>query len=154
MATTRRIEVKGLKEIDAVLRRLPAKVTEKVIVDGLKAGGRVIADDMRRRVPVDTGALKRAITVRKATRRQLRQGTGTVVAGFRPPRSRIAHLVEFGTSRTAAQPFIRPALETKANEAIRVIGAAFGRAIEKAAADLAGTFSRNRRIPGARGRRR
>ena len=74
----------------------------------LEAGQRragVVALDLRnemvRRVPVDTGALKLSIGLRKI-------GEGHYRVGTREP---YAPFVEFGTRKQKAQPFMRPAVE-------------------------------------------
>jgi hypothetical protein len=41
-----------------------------------------------------------------------------VLIGFKKPASRRAHLIEYGTSRHGAQPFMRPAMDGKAAEAL------------------------------------
>jgi hypothetical protein len=46
--------------------------------------------------------------------------------GFKKPRSRIVHLVEFGFmhkggNMVAARPFIRPAMDAKAKEALEIM---------------------------------
>lgn len=54
-----------------------------------------------RRCPVDTGRLRQSIGLKKIGDGHYRVGTNVVYAPF----------VEFGTRRTRAQPFLRPALE-------------------------------------------
>ena len=45
--------------------------------------------------------------------------------GFRDPR-KYAHLVEFGTSKTAAKPFMRPAFAATKDTMVRELGAVIG----------------------------
>ena len=49
----------------------------------------------------------------------------------------MGHLPEFGTSRTAAQPFLRPAFDARSNEALNIIRSNLKDEIEKAAARYA-----------------
>jgi hypothetical protein len=44
-----------------------------------------------------------------------------VLIGFKPPVSRRAHLTEYGTSKHGARPFMRPAMDAKAGEALTVM---------------------------------
>ncbi len=60
----------------------------------------VIAENARQIVPVKTGTLKSTIKV---------TGGDTVVAGGN--KAPYAGAVEYGTSKRAAQPYIRPAIE-------------------------------------------
>jgi HK97 gp10 family phage protein len=45
--------------------------------------------------------------------------------------SRYAHLIEYGSSRQAAQPFLRPALDEKSHEVIQVMADAMRSGIER-----------------------
>lgn len=60
-----------------------------------------IRNDAVRAAPVDTGRLRQSIGVQKIGDGHYRVGTNVRYAPF----------VEFGTRRTRAQPFLRPALE-------------------------------------------
>jgi HK97 gp10 family phage protein len=59
-----------------------------------------------------------------------------ILIGFRPPASRRAHFTEFGTSHSSAQPFMRPALDTRARQALFEMGRVLAVAIEKVASGL------------------
>jgi HK97 gp10 family phage protein len=99
--------IRGAKELQKLLKALPQRVAKRVTVNGLRAGGRVIANGMKQRVPVRTGDLRDSIIVSSAAKAT--RGKSNVVVGFRTPTSRRAHLVEFGTEHSAAEPFMRPA---------------------------------------------
>lgn len=125
------IKVRGLRELDAALRLLPKNIEKRVLGNAIRAAGRVIAADAKTRVPRATGQLKRSIVVRA-----VRGGAGRAVVGFLKPRSRIAHLIEFGTRFMAARPFLRPALDTKAPDAVRKFGEIAGKGVAREAAKL------------------
>lgn len=82
-------------------------------VEAAAAGDRAAAllalklrNEAVRRCPVDTGRLRQSIGLQKVGEGHYRVGTNVVYAPF----------VEFGTRRTRAQPFMRPAMEAvKAN---------------------------------------
>lgn len=78
-------------------------------VDGMN----VIAEEARRLVPVDTGALQSTIGV------EVEGETVNLVAGGDGVDYQA--YVEFGTSKMAAQPYMRPAIDTKKNEADKAI---------------------------------
>lgn len=79
-------------------------------------------EEAKRLVPVLTGALKRSITYTMPEGGS-RSHTRVVLIGFKPPVSRRAHITEFGTKRSAAKPFLRPALDGQAGKAITAMGA-------------------------------
>jgi HK97 gp10 family phage protein len=147
-------KVLGAPAIEKVLAELPKKIGEKVLVKALRAGARPIVRAAKQRVPVRTGKLKKSITVRKATQKQRRKGTGIVLIGFRKPTSAIAHLVEFGTSKASAQPFMRPAIDEKGRDAIQTIGEKLGKEIEAEATKLAGPLAKSGLLKRHRRRRR
>lgn len=76
--------------------------------DGAREAAEMIRERAKFRAPVDTGALRRSITVVRAGKLRYVVKTGVDYAGF----------VEFGTRHMAAQPFLGPALE-EARRSIR-----------------------------------
>jgi HK97 gp10 family phage protein len=122
------VKIMGAGELEDALRTLEPKVAKRVGGRALKAAGELIADQARTRVPVDTGRLEDSITVSLTT---AKSGERRGVIGFkRGHGSRIAHLVEYGTVKTPAQPFIRPAIDDKAEDAIALMGGMLWRGIE------------------------
>lgn len=138
MVAPRGSAIVGAAELEWALKKLGEKIGNKVLDAALRAGARPIVKEAKRLVPVRSGELKRSITVRKATKRQRRRGFGEIFIGFRGEVSRRAHLSEFGTVHSRADPFMRPALDAKAQEAIDIVGKQIGSRVEKAAAELAG----------------
>jgi HK97 gp10 family phage protein len=74
----------------------------------------VIAKEAKVLVPVDTGALQITIGV------EVEGETVSLVAGG--GEVDYALHVEFGTIKMAAQPYMRPAIDTKGNEAVKAAG--------------------------------
>lgn len=169
----------GAAELEALLKQLPERVAKNVTTTGLRAGARIIAKAARDRVQanpsVDSGLLAKNITSR--ARKRSRKGSAVVSVGVRGVKqsvvrkgktkatfanpSRYAHFVEFGTKprfqektgrytgQMRAEPFLRPALDEKAGEAIIKIGESMGRGVEREAAKLAAgktSFVTGRRI--------
>ena len=135
--------LRGGRELQQMLNSLPAKLEKNIMRSALRAGARVIADEAKANVPVDNGDLKRSIKVSTRGKR------GKVEARVRAGGKGVfyAHMVEFGTAahvikgkngkrlffngvfaesinhpRARAKPFMRPALDGRANEAIRAVG--------------------------------
>jgi HK97 gp10 family phage protein len=127
-----RLEVKGGKALERALLRLPKELDRaRVTTNALAAGGRVIRDEAKLAVPVETGELRDSIVVRR-----VRGQAGHVVVGFLKPTSRRAHLTEFGTSTASARPFMRPALDVSGRAAINEIARALRKGIDRVAAKL------------------
>ena len=66
--------VQGAKDLHAKLRQLERRVAAKLERQGTRAGTKVFADEVKRRVPFDSGLLKSAITVRALKRKKGRVG--------------------------------------------------------------------------------
>jgi hypothetical protein len=69
-------QIKGGREIDALLKQLPVEVETKILRNGLAAGAAVIRDEARSRVRKRSGALAKAIKTSRDTKR----ADGQVVA--------------------------------------------------------------------------
>jgi HK97 gp10 family phage protein len=108
-------EIKGAKEMEALLKELGPRVATRLGDKALRAAARPIVKEAKRLVPVRTGQLKRSIV---AVMGRAKPTTRVVLIGFRRPVSRRAHLIEYGNSRHPAQPFMRPALDSQHEEAL------------------------------------
>lgn len=107
MAKGYRVTVDGLDELKKRLEKLSDDLRAKA-EDALSESADAVKKDMMRRVPVDTGNLRRSITAR-VRKRQL-----TANVGPRPGKSAFyGYWVEFGTSSMRAQPFAGPAAEAE-----------------------------------------
>ncbi len=129
-------KITGAKEMERLLKELGPNVASRVGDKALRAGAKPIVAEAKRLVPVKTGALRKAITV-AVQRRRKGPGERVVLIGFKRPESRRAHLTEFGTVNAPAQPFLRPALDSKAGEALNEVGRVLGKGITDEALKLA-----------------
>ena len=142
-------KIEGALEMERLLKELGPQVAARAGDKALRAAGKVIVDRAKELVPVDTGELRDSITV-QAPKRRRRQGERQMLVGFERPTSAIAHLVEFGTAPhgghpgTAPHPFMTPALDEKAGEALDKMGKALGEGITRAAERLAGWRGKGR----------
>jgi len=128
-------EVQGLKELYATMNELPVKVEKNIMRGMIRAAAKPIYEEARRRAPVLQsldprrvfGALAKSIHIRSV---QVKNGNvvGGVAAGGTAKVGRgknkveadafYARFVEYGTVKTPAQAFMRPAIDTKTPEAI------------------------------------
>jgi HK97 gp10 family phage protein len=107
--------VTNLKELDGA-NQLLAQLEDLGNADYIPAmvkGAEVILEEMKTLTPVDTGAL------RDSERIEVVDDAVLLVAGD-GERVDYAIFVEIGTYKMAAQPYMRPAIDTKGDEAMRV----------------------------------
>lgn len=135
--------IKGGAELQKFLDTLPVKVERNIMRSALRAGAKPIAEEARSLVPIDSGELRDSIRVSTRSRR------GVVSASVKAGNKKAWYwrFVEFGTAAheikpknakslfiaglfkklvshpgAKAKPFMRPALDAKANEAIVAVG--------------------------------
>lgn len=92
------------------LARFEKQVQEKVLFSGVAAMAQVLYDEARTRVPVKTGLLQSHI-YRAYSPERSSDTSKTYRISWNRRLAPHGHLIEFGTSRMAARPFIRPAFD-------------------------------------------
>lgn len=114
MPTTTVARFEGSEQVLANLRAMTNRVRNKGRKKALMAAGLIVRDEASLRAPVDTGRLSRKMVLEWDGRRR--------VAKVGPHKDTYyGDLVERGTSKSAAQPFLRPALEAKRDDAFRAM---------------------------------
>lgn len=110
------VNIKGLAELDKVLRDLPGKLARNVVRGSLRAAATVVADEARVRAPVRTGGLRESIRV--STRVVHGVPQAKVVAGTKSGKKTkgghdvfYAHMIEGGTAAHTIEPKNRRALK-------------------------------------------
>ena len=104
----------GLSRLNKAIRNVRL-VIPKSVKTGMRRGANLIRMEARRRVPVKTGFLRSTIGAEiRIPKRDIVEAVAFATAFYAP-------FVEFGTSRNRAQPFLRPALEIKGPEAIKIL---------------------------------
>ena len=151
--------VKGLDQLQALLNTLSAKVETNIMRAALRAGANVIRDEVRQTAPFDTGLLRKGIKVSTRARRGV--VTATIKASGK--HSHAAAWLEYGTlphiikARQAkglaidgafaevvnnpgvkARPYMRPALDSRAQAAVLAVGEAIKVRLTKQGLDGAG----------------
>lgn len=136
--------VKGLDKVLDKLDAIDNAHKTKALRDGLGHGGAVAVDEARSIVPVETGDLRDSLHVGGYTSltpgyREVKRfgelakpsGSGrnvTVLLGSTLP---YAHLVERGTSKVAARPYIRKALDRKNGEILEAVDKGMQKVIDE-----------------------
>ena len=107
------IRIRGSEQLRRNLNRLHGAERRQAQRDGLEAGARIVETQAKVYCPVDTGALRSSIMVDEVTPEH------AIIA----PHTDYAEHVEFGTSRMAAQPYLRPALDQHEAEILGAVEA-------------------------------
>lgn len=140
--------VSGMRQLAERLRALPEKLATKHLRGAVLAGTKVIHEEAVAQAPWRTGLLKGSISIRYASEYSkpgvratyhigVRDSGKRKYANNRKNRNRgragqsytiqggafYWRFVEFGTSRMRAQPFMRPAFESKKHAAVDAIAA-------------------------------
>ena len=132
---TAKLTMTGGPQLEAALRDLGGKIAGRLGENAVRAGARVIANKARKTAAFHdrTGTLRKSIRVLREIDR--RAGERTAYAGTRVY---YANFLEFGTSRMAAKPFLRPAADEGAQEAVDKLAANLGAGIERETAKYRG----------------
>jgi HK97 gp10 family phage protein len=142
------IGISGGEEIARALEGFAANVERNILRGGLRAGAQVILEEAKARVPQDTGALRDSLSVRTGAKGGKVFALVRAGRSKKKDDPWYAHLVEYGVKRhviiagggtkkgkalaagarilgekvdhpgAPAKPFMRPALDAKAGEAI------------------------------------
>lgn len=143
------LDIQGLTALRRAFRELPKTTARKVVRRALRSGAKIVQDEIRRRTPLRTGALARAIRVR-AGRRQRGILSILVVMGEGNYRGKTFYgsFLEFGAPghmlwgrgvrALEARHFIRDAVTAKREEVLRRVIAEIAAGIETEARALAG----------------
>lgn len=94
--------------IDAALDALGKKLAGEVIIAGAAAAAKEFYDEARLQVPVDSGLLQSAI-YRVLSKDNTDSTKVTYHISWNKRKAPHGHLIEYGTSRAPAYPFMRPA---------------------------------------------
>jgi HK97 gp10 family phage protein len=113
------IEAKGFAELDRLLQRLPDEVAREHLTDAVEAGANFIKVEAARRAPRDEGDLAASITVHMTKQRNT-GGDPRAEIGPSKKEQHVGRFQEFGTAHHAAHPFLRPALDSRAQDALNV----------------------------------
>lgn len=150
-------KIEGLDDVVQRLRALPTKLSGKnggPVRKALFAATKVIRNQARINAPEDTGFLKTQIVASRGrrnkqgvaesyrigiksgkrrlafTRRNVRSGRAGIVV-TREGYGFYGRMVEFGTSKMAARPWMRPAFESKKSESVDAFTSALKKEVEK-----------------------
>lgn len=104
------IESKLTGDLTDALDKYAKAVQEKVVFSGVAKMASVIYDEVLTNVPVKSGLLKSAI-YRAFSPEKSDELRKTYRVSWNRKKAPHGHLIEFGTSRAPAHPFVRPAFD-------------------------------------------
>lgn len=142
------VKVKGMESLVRDLKKLPFKIRKNILTAGVRASAKVILDEAKRNAPRDELILLNSLKIVK--HRTTKEEPNIISYSILPEskefhklqaaqgiekrtlvskitgRSYSTHynyggLVELGSSKMAAHPYLRPAFESKGEEAIGVV---------------------------------
>lgn len=145
------IKVTGLSELQKLLDDLPGNIEKNVVRGGIRAAAKVVLEEAKRLAPVGGSNLPKGESpgdLRDSIRISMKVKKGLVTASINAGSNKAyyAHMVEFGTAQhfikpknrkslfiaglmkeivdhpgAKAKPFMRPAIDSKAEEAINAM---------------------------------
>jgi len=114
------MKITGLGELEKKLKRLSNVAQKEAKQEALHAGSLLVQGQATLNAPVDTGNLRSSIDVE----------VGTEDAEIFTPVEYAAH-VEYGTSRQAAQPYLRPALDNSKGNIIKLFSQTYAKYLKR-----------------------
>lgn len=106
MAVGVTVKIEGLEDFARTMKSLGLSV-EKELSEIIENAAQIVVDSAKAKVPVDTGELRDSIGNNKA---EIKDHAAECIVGV-DKEALHAHFIEFGTSKSAAQPFMRPAVK-------------------------------------------
>lgn len=140
------LDFSGLDEIARDLETLSRAENNKVLRDATRAGAEVLREEVIQRAPERTGKMKKNVVIltQKSRRRgeissgvhirgrNLRTGNSDNSMKASDPRNAFYwRFVELGTVNMPAHPFVRPAFDTRQEQAAQVAMERMNRAIDE-----------------------
>jgi HK97 gp10 family phage protein len=119
--------IEGGEALSANLLTLSSRVSRKLVREALFEGGEVIRQRASELAPREPGPPDLADNIVMNHARQTREREGGVAIGPRARAFFYGMFQEFGTSRHAAQPFMRPAFDETWRVALAIISGSLWR---------------------------
>ena len=142
------VSIEGLDDLKKAFDLLPKRVAVRAASKAVREGAKIIQKAARAKVPVDTGNLKRSITIKVLNKKREAMEVAALIGpgtGYfsKSKKTRVGDgfygfFVEYGTKKMKAQPFMRPAYDENTVAAQQAIVNVIGEAIETEAQKLYG----------------
>lgn len=106
------------RALEAKLDKLGKGIAEKAVRPAAEAGARVFRDEVVQRVPKKTGLLRSAI-YEVFSEKESTDEKSVYHVSWNKRKAPHGQLVEYGTVKMSARPFLRPAYDAKKAEALK-----------------------------------
>jgi HK97 gp10 family phage protein len=125
--------VDGVEEVVRKLQSIEPKLQKQALRKAVREGAKVIQREAEANVPVDTGQLREAIKIRAPKKRKKGRISTLVQVGKGDFRGDTFYgaMIEYGTSKMPARPFMTPAYESKGEAAKNVAVAEIEKALDR-----------------------
>ena len=137
-----------VREAIKFLEELPGKLDETAHQDAMRAAARVVAAEAKQTTTfIDrTGNLRASIRVRSSPKKH-KPGALVIASGSTKAGTKGYHakLVEYGTVKTKARPFLEPAARGTASKQVKAAAKAAGKSFERVVKELTGAKRPTRR---------
>ena len=130
------VQVTGVNDLLKKMRKLPERVQKNVLTGAIRAAATSLKKEAQAKVPRNTGDLRKSIKVVKRKSKDRNIIIFSVAPLLKETHGFLAHFHEFGTSKMAASPFMRPAFENKGEDTIEVGKKYIAKKIDKEVAKL------------------
>lgn len=109
---TAKTDLQGLDEIFKEFKKMEEKAHRKILLKAVRKAARILRKRAKENAPVDTGTLKKSIAIK--TLKKIENHLASVIVGARHGINEkddgwYAHILEFGSVKMPAQPFLEPA---------------------------------------------
>ena len=126
------IKLEGAEELERQLKGLDETLRKKAYRKALTKGANVVLKSAKEKVPVDTGNLKRSLAKKvTVSKREHSARIGWTQGKQAKHDAYYGHMVEYGTMRSAAQPFMRPSLDNHEDDVLDAYGEAIQDVLDK-----------------------
>jgi HK97 gp10 family phage protein len=145
------IKVEGFRELRNRAAKLDRRLQKKVYGAAVRAGGKVLVDAAKSKVPVRTGSVRASLVHRASSKpAQGLFGVKVTIKGGRKASGRVAHrrkgkggeyfpdaveryyrFQELGTKHHPAQPFLKPSIEGSQAAVLRAVKAELAAGLER-----------------------
>lgn len=122
--------VSGLDQLDRDIQALTRRITGKELERITNEAGTVILQEVSRHAPVKSGALKASINSFSTSKNKSANSVVQVENSKKGGIKWYAVLLEYGTSKMRAHPFMRPAFDVSKGRAVEQFSVALTKALE------------------------
>lgn len=146
-----KVELKGFRELDAALAEFSKAGGKAILRRAATKALQPMLERAKQLVPVDEGDLRNSLTIgtrlNKGEARAARREGKSGVEVYMGTNSRNGAPREFGSVRSPAQPFMRPAFESQKGEIIPTLQKELAIDVEKTRARAARKAAKLARVP-------